>query len=55
MAVVITNDSDRTLRQQLDALLAKRSKPKSRDWKAFFGKVKLTDDPVAFQRELRDE
>ena len=40
----------------MDELLEqKRELPKKRMWNKFFGKVKFSDSPVQYQRNLRDE
>jgi hypothetical protein len=38
-----------------DSLKRIHAKSKTIDWKKYVGKIKLPDDPVAFQRNLRDE
>lgn len=44
------------LSQQLREILQKkRLRGKKLDWKRFFGKVKFEEDPVSYQRRLRDE
>jgi hypothetical protein len=55
MVLVLTKKRDKTLKQQLDELLSKPRVSKPRQWNDFFGKVKVDEDPVAYQRSLRDE
>lgn len=55
MVLVITPKKDKSLRQQMQALLTKKGKGKTTRWDLFFGKVAFEGDPVNYQRNLRDE
>ena len=56
MVQVIRKNKSKTLRQQLSETLNKvpAALPK-RKWSSFFGKVHFGNDPVAYQRKLRNE
>jgi hypothetical protein len=55
MALVITAQKDKGLRQQMQDFLKGKAKGRKKRWNLFFGKVKFGEDPVAYQRNLRDE
>jgi hypothetical protein len=56
MVQVIRKNKAKTLQQQLTEVL---NNPPSiapkRKWNSFFGKVHFGNDPVAYQRKLRNE
>jgi len=56
MVQVIRKNKSKTLLQQLTESLNKTpaTLPK-RKWNSFFGKVQFGNDPVAYQRKLRNE
>jgi hypothetical protein len=53
MALVITAQKDKGLRQQMLELLDKKAKDRKPRWQLFFGKVTFDSDPVEYQRGLR--
>lgn len=56
MVLVLKNKSGKSLRKELDELLRKKvTKKTKRSWSSFFGKIKSTENPVEYQRRLRDE
>lgn len=55
MALVITTQKDKGLRQQMQEFLKSKAKGRKKRWDLFFGKVKFGEDPVDYQRNLRDE
>lgn len=56
MVLVTKNISEGNLQKQIEKLLnEKGATKKKRSWNKFFGKVKNIKNPVAYQRNLRDE
>lgn len=55
MVLILKRGYSAELRKQLEnALRKKKSSKKKHDWKKYFGKVKW-DNPVKFQRNLRND
>ena len=56
MVLILKKRAAQTPRQQVDELLRSKKavKPKHA-WNKFFGKIKWSDDAVAYQRKLRNE
>ena len=56
MVLVLKKRNPLTPRHQLDELLKKKAQQKSKhSWSKFFGKVQWQQNPVSYQRSLRDE
>jgi hypothetical protein len=56
MVLIIKKNDTKTLKQQMnEALLQNKHVSVKHSWKKFFGKLKFHDNPVAYQRKLRDE
>ena len=55
MTLVITTQKDKGFRQQMQEFLNTKAKARKKRWDLFFGKVKFSNDPVVYQRNLRDE
>jgi hypothetical protein len=56
MVKKLNKNIEKSLRQQLNELIEKdKVTGKKLDWDKFFGKVKFPEDPVQYQRKLRDE
>jgi len=56
--VITPYDSSKEIEKKIEALNSGKSGrafKKKIDWSKYFGKVKFAGDPVALQRQLRDE
>lgn len=56
MIEYLKKGKDSSRLEQLKKILQKRSKKaKKMKWDQFFGKVKFDEDPIKYQRKMRDE
>jgi hypothetical protein len=56
MVLVLNKNSEGSLQKQIEKILvAQKTGKKKHHWNKFFGKVKSIKDPIAYQRNLRDE